>query len=46
MLIIQQVMMKLNHKGSVKDFFDKVKANQSFYFQTGVRILFIDQFLI
>jgi hypothetical protein len=36
-------MVKLNHTGSVKEFFDKVKANKSFYLKSGVWILYTDQ---
>ncbi|XP_048747201.2 uncharacterized protein LOC125659546 [Ostrea edulis] len=36
---MKKVMVKLNHQGSVKDFFDKVKADPKFYFQTGDEII-------
>lgn len=31
-------MVKLNHQGSVKEFFTKVRQNPKFYLQSGVRI--------
>lgn len=31
-------MVKLNHQGSVKEFFANVRQNRSFYLQNGVRI--------
>ncbi|XP_056004539.1 uncharacterized protein LOC125659545 isoform X2 [Ostrea edulis] len=36
---MKKVMMKLNHQGSVKEFFDKVKTDPKFYFQTGDEII-------
>ncbi|XP_061194163.1 uncharacterized protein LOC133202364 [Saccostrea echinata] len=36
---MRKIMMKLNHKGSVKEFFDKIKADPNNYLNTGEEII-------
>ncbi|XP_061194164.1 uncharacterized protein LOC133202365 isoform X1 [Saccostrea echinata] len=36
---MKKVMMKLNHQGSVKEFFDKVKADPRFFLQSGDEVI-------
>nr|XP_034328357.1 uncharacterized protein LOC105326099 [Crassostrea gigas] len=36
---MKKVMAKLNHQGSVKEFFDNIRRNPSFYLQTGEEIV-------
>ncbi|XP_062620404.1 uncharacterized protein LOC134281978 [Saccostrea cucullata] len=36
---MKKIMMKLNHKGSVKEFFDKIKEDRSNYLNTGEEII-------
>lgn len=38
-LFISKVMTKLNHQGSVKEFFDNIRSDPSFLFQSGVRYI-------
>eukprot|EP00105_Crassostrea_gigas_P037676 XP_019921824.1 PREDICTED: uncharacterized protein LOC109618473 [Crassostrea gigas] len=36
---MKKVMAKLNHQGSVKEFFDNIRSDPSFYLQTGDEIV-------